>query len=149
MSKDRPHSSLITRHSSLIANGRTAVARRSCYCDGITRRDLLQVGAMGVLGWTLGDFLRLEKAWADTGAPHPGDRSAIFLWLSGGPSHIDTWDPKPTAPAEIRGTFQPIATNVAGVQIADQLPLMAKQMDKVALVRSVTHNLAAHAPGSL
>jgi Protein of unknown function (DUF1501) len=126
------------------------VARRTCYCDGITRRDLLQVGAMGVLGWTLGDLLRMQEASADAaGGASPGDRSAIFLWLSGGPSHIDTWDPKPGAPAEIRGTFQPIKTNVAGIEIADQLPLMAQQMDKVALVRSVTHNLAAHSPGSL
>jgi len=104
---------------------------------------------MGVLGWTLGDLLRMQQASADAGGASAADRSAIFLWLSGGPSHIDTWDPKPGAPAEIRGTFQPIKTNVAGIEVADQLPLMAQQMDKVALVRSVTHNLAAHAPGSL
>jgi hypothetical protein len=125
------------------------VARKCGYCDGITRRDLLQAGAVGVLGWTLGDLLRLQHACADTGERGPSDRSAIFLWLSGGPSHIDTFDPKPDAPAEIRGTFGTIPTNVSGVMIADPLPLTAKQMDKVALIRSVTHNLAAHSPGSL
>lgn len=123
------------------------------YCDGLTRRDFVQIGALGAFGLTLADFLAMEAQAAATaksaGQPSPPARSAIFLWQSGGPSHLDTWDPKPEAPAEIRGEFGTVETNLPGVRISDQLPRLAKQMDKLCVVRSVTHNLASHAPGSL
>src|SRR3712207_2604984 len=119
------------------------------YCDGLSRRDLLQVGALGALGLSLGDFLRMQEAAAAGPTSGGPERSAIFLWLSGGISHIDVFDPKPDAPAEIRGEFKPLRSNVDGVDLTEHVPLLAKQMDKVALIRSLTHNLSAHSPGSL
>jgi len=77
------------------------------------------------------------------------DKSAIFIYLGGGQTHMDTWDLKPNAPDNIRGEFKPIATNVPGIEISEHLPYMAKQADKYAIVRSVAHNLAAHAPGQM
>jgi hypothetical protein len=74
--------------------------------------------------------------------------SVILIWQGGGPSHIDTWDPKPEAPAEIHGSFDAIGTNVSGVQLCEHLPNMAKVMDKVALIRSITTNEAAHERGT-
>jgi uncharacterized protein (DUF1501 family) len=122
---------------------------RNGYCDGVTRRDLLQVGALGAMGLGLADFLRISQAQAAETGRGATDRSVILLWLSGGPSHIDTFDPKPEAPSEIRGDFLAIPTNVAGVQLCEHLPRLARKMDQMAVVRSVTHNLASHAPGSL
>jgi hypothetical protein len=101
-------------------------------CDGITRRDVLRVGALGVAGLTLPELLRAERAAAD-GARK--EISCILLWLNGGPSHIDMFDPKPDAPAEVRGEFGAVETNVKGVRISDQLPLLAKQMDKYSILR--------------
>ena len=96
-----------------------------------TRRSFLNVGSLGFLGLTLSDYL--FAATSSSGkAPIAGKANAVILfWLEGGPSHIDTWDPKSNS------NFKPISTNVAGIQISELLPKMAKRMDKFALVRSM------------
>jgi uncharacterized protein (DUF1501 family) len=106
-------------------------------CSGVTRRSFLQAGALAPLGLTLPDLFRANAA---RGA---GPGNAIVLFLVGGPSHIDTWDPKPQAPTEIRGPFTPISTSVPGIVISEHFPLMAQRMHKIALVRSLYHNDAA------
>src|SRR6059058_5694357 len=89
----------------------------------------------------------LLKARADSGSA-ANRKSVILVWLAGGPSHIDMYDLKPDAPAEVRGEFRPIATNVPGVQIGEHLPLQAKVFDKLAVVRSAYHTNAGHGMGS-
>jgi hypothetical protein len=110
-------------------------------CDGFTRRDFLRVGALTVFGLTFGDFLKM-KAYGD--AKDTKAKSVILLWMSGGPSHIDTWDPKPDAPEDYRGPFKAIETNVKGIFINEHLPLMAQQADKFSIVRGFTHVSPAH-----
>jgi uncharacterized protein (DUF1501 family) len=100
-----------------------------------SRRWFLQTGLAGLAGLSLPDLLRCR---AQAAAPRAGDRKAvILLWLSGGPSQLDTWDPKPDAPREVRGPFGSIATKVPGVRVCEHLPLQASLMDRLALVRSV------------
>jgi hypothetical protein len=123
-------------------------------CDGIRRRDFLTVGALGT-GLTLAGYLRLSAAElspARAGMPRAKGagqaKSAIFINLGGGPSHTDTFDLKPTAPTEYRGAFHPIPTSAAGVQICEHMPKLAKSFQHFALLRSVTHTLAAHELGT-
>jgi hypothetical protein len=100
-----------------------------------SRRWFLQTGLTGLAGLSLPGLLHSRDAGASPGG---ADRKAVILiWLSGGPSHIDTWDPKPDAPAEIRGPFRSIPTMVPGVRVCEHLPLQARIMDRLALVRSV------------
>jgi Protein of unknown function (DUF1501) len=99
-------------------------------CDGITRRDALRVGALGFFGLTLPNVLQLQARADDA-----RDVNCILLWLNGGPSHIDMFDPKPDAPAEIRGEFGVVETNVKGTRISDQLPRLAKQADRYSILR--------------
>src|SRR5216684_3231141 len=115
-------------------------------CEGITRRDVLKVGALSFFGLTLPQLFALRSA----AAAESGARAdaVILLWLAGGPSHLDTFDPKPEAPSEIRGEFGAIGTNVSGIQISEHLPNTAKVMDKIALVRSLTSTIAAHEQAS-
>jgi uncharacterized protein (DUF1501 family) len=113
--------------------------RGARYCDGLTRRDFLHAGSLGMLGLTLTAFARAEEA----GAVRDKDVNCIMLFLLGGPSHIDTWDPKPKAPAEVRGPFQTIQTNAPGLEITEIFPKMAKHADKFSLVRSVYHTATA------
>ncbi len=122
---------------------RIDAARPARFCDGLSRRDFLHAGSLATLGVGLGTFdaLRLQAAAADQ--PPPPEMNCILLFLVGGPSQLDTWDMKPDAPAEIRGPFKPIATNVPGVQISEIFPKLARHMDKVALARSVYHTAAA------
>lgn len=117
---------------------------RTNYCDGITRRDVIKVGALGAIG--LSGFLRM----ADAGEVRAGARakSAIFVFLGGGPSHMDSFDLKPEAPAEYRGEFKPIDTNVAGVRICEHLPKLARHADKYAIIRGISHTLAGHELGT-
>src|SRR5215471_7186926 len=91
------------------------------FCDGLSRRSFLQVGAFGA-GLTLAGMLR-ARALAAGGAPSTSGKSAIMIYLPGGPSHIDMYDLKPEAPAEFRGEFKPIPTSVSGIQICEHLPL--------------------------
>jgi hypothetical protein len=115
------------------------------YCDGIRRRDLLRVGALGAAGLGLADYLRLAEAGAVENARATG---AIFINLTGGPSHIDTFDMKPDAPAEYRGEFRPIATNVPGIALCEHLPALARCADKFVLLRGVSHSLTEHQMGT-
>jgi Protein of unknown function (DUF1501) len=116
--------------------------RKQPFCDGIDRRNFLTVGAFGV-GLTLADQLRAKAAApgsAGAQVPTSSLKAAIMVYLPGGPSHIDTYDPKPDAPAEFRGEFRPIPTAVPGVQIAEHMPMQARIMDKLAVVRSIVAN---------
>ena len=117
---------------------------------GVTRREILQIGYSGLLGMGLSGAMAPKAARAAAGAALKSGRakSMIFVYLTGAPSHIDTFDMKPDAPAEIRGEFKPIATNVPGIQICEHLPLLAQRMHRVALVRSMTHRNAGHLPGT-
>jgi hypothetical protein len=108
------------------------------------RRGFLRVGALALGGLTLPNLLRLRAAGQAPGSR----RSVILLWLAGGPSHIDMYDLKPDAPAEVRGEFKPIPTNVPGIRIGEHLPLQAKVFDKLAVVRSAFHTNAGHGMGS-
>ena len=117
--------------------------RSVSFCDGLTRRDFLHAGALPLLGLTLADWFA-----AKGNAQAQRDVNCIMLFLVGGPSHIDTWDPKPNAPEEVRGTFQAAATNVSGIRITDIFPRMARHADKYSLIRSVYHTATAvHDPG--
>jgi hypothetical protein len=109
------------------------------FCDGLTRRDFLHAGAVPLLGLSLPQVMAQKAA----GAGNDKDVNCIMLFLVGGPSQIDTWDPKPKAPAEIRGPFQPIATKVPGMQISEIFPRMAGHMDRISLIRSVYHTATA------
>ncbi len=118
-------------------------------CDGMRRRDFLRVGALGS-GLSLAGYLR----WASAADASPGGKirakakSAIFINLGGGPSHTDTFDLKPSAPPEYRGSFNPIDTKAPGVKICEHLPKLAASFQHVALLRSITHTLAAHDLGT-
>jgi hypothetical protein len=115
-------------------------------CDGITRRHALRIGASGLLGGlSLPTFLELQ-AKATTGRPAPA-QACIFLFLEGGPSHIDMWDLKPDAPSEIRGPFRPIRTSVTGTMISEHLPLCARIAHKYTVLRSHSHNDNGHNTG--
>jgi uncharacterized protein (DUF1501 family) len=107
--------------------------KHSSFCDGISRRNFLTVGGFALGGIALPQAMRAEAA-NKTGSNH---KAIINIYLPGGPSHIDLWDPKPDAPAEIRGEFQPIDTNVPGIQICELFPRMAQMMDKFIPVRSI------------
>ena len=113
-------------------------------CDGMRRRDYLKAGVLGVGGLTLSSYLRLANAGEIRNAK--ADR-AIFIELSGGPSHLDTFDLKPEAPDTIRSKFKAIETNVSGIRISEHLPNLAKCADKYAILRGVSHTLAAHELG--
>src|SRR5919106_1203798 len=93
-------------------------------CDGITRRDMLRLGSLSALGLGLPEFFHL-RAIAGESTPSRA-KKCILLWLDGGPSHLETLDLKPDAPAEVRGPFQPIETNVSGIQISELLPRTAQ-----------------------
>jgi hypothetical protein len=108
-------------------------------CHGVTRRSFLQAGSAGLAGLSLPALVNLREANAiDEGAAKI--KNCITIFLVGSPGHLDTWDMKPNAPAEIRGKFSPINTNVPGIQICEHFPLMARMMDKVALLRSLHYN---------
>jgi hypothetical protein len=114
---------------------------------GVTRRGLLKVGFLGLAGMTLADHLRLQAETVASGTARK-DTAVILFSLGGGPSHIDMYDLKPDAPLEIRGEFREVPTNVAGVRICEHLPRQARLMDKLAIVRSVTHSNGAHGMAS-
>lgn len=114
-------------------------------CAGISRRDCLQLGLGGILGAGLVDMLRLRS---EAALANRRQTSCILVWLDGGPSHYETFDPKPTAPVEIRGEFQPIATKIPGVHFSEHLPRLASIADKIAVVRSIQHNQGNHGAGN-
>ena len=110
----------------------------------LDRRGFLKAGMLGAGGLTLAELLRQEARGATTA---PTENSVIILWMRGGPSHIDMWDTKPEASAEIRGEFGTTSTNVSGIQITDMLPMCAKVMDKWSIIRSLHHGNAGHSAG--
>src|SRR5205807_753158 len=111
------------------------------------RRSFLKAGVLGAAGLGLADLLRLEARAAGDPTPSTRQPSVIILWMRGGPSHIDMWDPKPDAPAEFRGEFGVLPTAVPGIQLSDLLPLCGKVMTKWSIVRSLNHNDAGHSSG--
>ncbi len=112
----------------------------------MSRRELLRAGGLGLLGLSLPELLRgrVNAAGAIGKGSFGRAKSCILLFMWGGPAHQDTWDLKPDAPREIRGEFQPISTNVPGLQICEHFPLLAKRADKLSLVRSMTHDNGDH-----
>ena len=114
----------------------------SLNCNGINRRDFLQVGTLGLGGLTLCRALAAESTVRSTGTI--ADKSVILYWLDGGPTHIETYDPKPNAPAEYRGPLAAVQTNVAGIQLSELLVEHSKVMDKVSVLRSVHHRNGDH-----
>ncbi|WP_020475436.1 DUF1501 domain-containing protein [Zavarzinella formosa] len=117
------------------------LGKRQTFCDGLHRRNFLKLGAFGT-GLTLADMLRLQATAAPSNSLSSSGRpkSAIMVYLPGGPSHMDMYDLKPDAPSEFRGEFKPINTNVSGIQISEHFPMQAKMMDKMSIVRSLVAN---------
>lgn len=118
-------------------------------CDGLTRRDLIQAGALGAFGFTLADFLRLKAGGAEqpTGREPRGfgrAKACILLFLYGSPSQLETFDVKPDAPEGVRGTLGTIPTSVPGYRVGELLPHTARMIDKVAVIRSMTHSYPIH-----
>jgi len=111
-----------------------------------SRRACLKAGTLGIGGLGLGDLYRMRAA---AGKPTPApDTSVIFVWLAGGPPHMETYDMKPDAPSDYRGLFDPIRTNVPGIEVCEHLPLHAKCADKYTLIRSIAHTFNDHGGGS-
>src|SRR5271168_3072381 len=106
-------------------------------CRGPNRRQVLQIGSLGFLGLGLDEWFRLRAVAGSKTGESSKVKSCILIWLAGGPSHIDTWDPKPQAAADVRGEFKPIATSVPGLQISEVFPNLARVMDRVTLIRSM------------
>ncbi len=116
-------------------------------CDGFSRREFLRVGGAGLAGLSLANILQLQARQAPGTGPAPGQprngwgqaKSVIILYLQGGPSHIDIWDPKPDAPSNVRGDFKPIRSVVPGIQLSEVMPNLAKHIDKATLIRSMSY----------
>ncbi|MHB1556931.1 MAG: DUF1501 domain-containing protein [Isosphaeraceae bacterium] len=127
-------------------------------CGGPSRREVLCAGSLAFLGLGLDELLRLRAQAGDGTGGRTASRSkapaevkaknCILIWLAGGPSHIDTFDPKPRAPADVRGEFKPIATSVPGLEISEVLPSLAKVMNRVTLIRSMTSPESDHGRAS-
>jgi hypothetical protein len=111
----------------------TILGAQSRFCDGLSRRNFLKIGGLALGGMSLPGILRAEAA-SGRREPH---KAIIMIFLPGGPPHQDMWDLKPDAPAEIRGEFRPIKTNVEGIEICELFPRMAKMMDRFAIIRSI------------
>ncbi len=112
-------------------------------CDGVSRREFIQIGSAGFMGLTLPGLFAAQQAMAADKIDN--EKSVILVFLWGGPPHQDTFDMKPDAPADIKGQFKPIATNVPGIQICEHLPMLAKMTDKYTIIRSATHDQTVHA----
>src|SRR5262245_33329700 len=112
-------------------------------CAGLTRRQVLAVGGLSLFGLALPDLLRSE---ARAPAARRRETSVILLWLDGGPSHFETFDPKPETPDTIRGPYGAIKTNVSGVHFCELLPMLAARMTRCAVIRSARHGVDVHSP---
>lgn len=120
-------------------------------CDGVSRRSLLQAGAVSALGLSLPQFYQARAAGgaaAGPEAPPPRDINCIMVWLWGAPSHVDTWDMKPDQPAEIRGLWKPIRSAVPGMEVVEHLPRFAKQMRRITQVRTMHNDAPDHPEGA-
>jgi hypothetical protein len=125
---------------------RINTGRTPQYCDGLSRRSFVQIGAAGMAAAGLPTILRAKEDSARRGLPRK-DTSVILVWLDGGPSHMDLYDLKSEAPPEYRGLWQPIPTNVPGIEISELFPLQAKVADKFSIVRSLHHHTGDHFAG--
>lgn len=122
---------------------------RTSDCTGVSRRSFLRVGGLSALGLTLPGFLRMQRCAAAAGVAPKQSVNCILLWMQGGPSHMDTLDPKPDAPSEIRGEFKTIPTTLPGIRVCEHLPNLAKQTDKISIIRghdpkNGSHGVADH-----
>ncbi|HEV3137452.1 MAG TPA: DUF1501 domain-containing protein, partial [Pirellulales bacterium] len=121
----------------------TITAKPARLCDGISRRQMLRIGSLGMAGLTMSDLLR--SAAVGGAAPRPGRaKSCIVLFLFGGPAQHSTWDPKPGAPAEVRGELKPIGTTVPGMQVSELLPKTSLLAQHLCLLRAVRTGDNAH-----
>src|SRR2546430_5092991 len=118
---------------------------RGCNCEGPTRRELLRIGSIGLMGLSLPPFFFWRAHAAAAASKYAGARgwesakSVVMIFLQGGPSHIDIWDPKPDAPSNIRGEFKAIKTKIPGTWIGEHMPMMAQHLDKATLIRSMSY----------
>lgn len=112
-------------------------------CDGVKRRDFVRVGGLSALGLGLGQFAGLQQLQA-ANAPNAKAKNCILIWLDGGPSHLETFDPKPDTPTEVRGPLGTVATSISGIRYSECLPNCAKRADQLAVIRSVTSPLGEH-----
>ena len=112
-------------------------------CAGVSRRTALKAGFLGIAGLSLGDLLKLQAQ----GAATKNDKAIILIWLDGGPSQLETYDPKPDAPSDYKGPFDAIATNVPGIFLSETLPQHAKHADKMVFIRSLHHGTGDHFAG--
>ena len=118
-------------------------------CAGVARRDFIQLGVGGVLGLGMGDLVRLRAdAARAVGKASPNDVNCILVWLDGGPTHYETFDPKPDAPSGVRGEFKPIPTTVPGVSFCETMPKLAKTLNRMAIIRSICHKDPNHGGGN-
>src|SRR6059036_2756650 len=117
-------------------------------CEGLSRRDCLQVGLGALLGGGMAHLLGLRAHAASEKMPEAKAKGCILIWMDGGPSHYETFDPKPGAPAEIRGEFKPIPTKVPGIHFSEQMTRLAGIADRLAVVRSIRHDQGNHGAGN-
>jgi len=119
-------------------------------CEGTTRRDCLKLGLGAFIGGGLVDALRFRAQAGEAGSTNPvaTAKSCILIWMDGGPTHFETFDPKPEAPAEIRGEFEPIRTGVPGMLFSEHMVKLAASTDKFSMIRSVRHNQGNHGAGN-
>jgi len=121
-------------------------------CDGVARRDFLKLGIASFAGLGMADLLRARARAAELaraeGRSSPRAVNCIMIWLDGGPSHYETFDPKPDAPVEIRGEFKPIPTKIPGFQFSECIPRLADCADKFTVLRSVCHKDPNHGGGT-
>jgi len=117
-------------------------------CEGVTRRDCLKLGLGSLFGGGLVDLLRMQGQAGEASDPKAKAKSCILVWLDGGPTHYETFDPKPDAPAEIRGEFAPIPTSLPGVQFSQYMENLAGLAEEFAVVRSIRHNQGNHGAGN-
>src|SRR5439155_18666603 len=120
--------------------------RGAALCDGITRREVLRLGSLSAFGLSLSQVLAARAAPQRPGIARA--RACIVLWMTGGPPQHETWDPKPDAPAEIRGPFKSIATSVPGLRVGELMPRTAALCHNLCVVRSVVTNNPSHVTGS-
>src|SRR3954468_18774653 len=123
-----------------------------CVRDGVTvhsRRSVLKASMAGLAGLTLPALCKGRAEGVVANQPISGNKAVILLWMTGGPSHIDTWDPKPDMPREIRGPFAHIPTKLPGVHICEYLPKQAAMLDKFTLIRSVDCRDSNHSPNTV